>query len=300
MDESSPVTLGTLKTRLQQFDHVRFGVCCRKIVVCCIQGRLDAARLTLQEFLQKTQRLPVNYDASVHEVLPARIAEALARGGYETLGAACAATDEQLSSLGNFGPLGVAKVRAAGEAAADGQLYIQDEPEECPPDGIEQFCLELRHWAEGMALETTTTTPHAPEHTMPTQTHVKLPSDTKPSGPLEGALDQLLDAGEDALQMIDLRIEALRTQIARLQRARRLLAGSQTSPPSRKGPLTPDLVAAVEQIVSQHGPLRPSEIASRLEGDVGYAMVGKAIVRSNRLCKLPDGRVQSVLPSDAA
>ncbi|QDV23460.1 hypothetical protein [Aureliella helgolandensis] len=266
-----------IRDLLEGFDHERYGVVTRKIVVCCLQQRFDAARGALNEFIQDTQRPTITHESSVHDCVRAQYAVPLDTNGYSTIGSAAKATDEELLWISGFGTGGVAAVRHAAKCIGYGRLDPPPINGEVEEDEITKFIEELKLQMSNL--------PEAPPRSLQMRQLQGPQPDSSPLS-LDAALDRLLGSGEEAIAEIDAKIDRLQSQITRLKQTRRLLQSASAN--SSRSDKLPDnwqeIEAELVQALKMMGqPMTATSLSQTLDGRATKAVIGEIVNRSSKL-----------------
>jgi hypothetical protein len=284
---------------LKDWDRVAFGIACRKMEVLILKGQNTLAREVFESIMRRESRERPTIDSPVGFVLPVRLANPLDNAGYRTLSAVRAAKDEDLLNLPNFGLSSVDLVREtiaaviACKPLPEAEDFTDLEPE---------WELDKAELAVGDACRASPIPTCDSRHESPTNQNGGIKT---MSMKLHAALNDLLEAGEEAVSEIDAKIEKLTKQIAQLKQVRKLLdptpvarnvrqhAGSGESKQPYGGGKVDGAVDRICDLIATEGPLSCKEIGEKL--DLDFAWVGRIVKRTpDRLVKLVDGAIDLV------
>jgi hypothetical protein len=123
-----------LRDYLAEFDRAAFGCVCRQMEALICQGQYDRAIAALREFIAAERRCNVDMATPVADVFPMRLALVLESRGYVNLQACRYATDDELLSLRNLGPIQLKQIRDVICDVLSGQAVAVDSDSDLEPD----------------------------------------------------------------------------------------------------------------------------------------------------------------------
>jgi hypothetical protein len=302
---------------LKDWDRVAFGIACRKMEVLILKGQNTLAREVFESIMRRESRERPTIDSPVGFVLPVRLANPLENAGYKTLSAVRAAKDEDLLNLPNFGLSSVDLVREtiaaviACKPLPEADDFTDLEPEWELDEAAIAVGNACRALPAGDACRASPVGDDCRASPIPT-CDSRHESPTNQNGEiktmsmkLHAALNDLLEAGEEAVSEIDAKIEKLTKQIAQLKQVRKLLdptpvarnvrqhAASGESKQPYGGGKVDGAVDRICDLIAKQGPLSCKEIGEKL--DLDFAWVGRIVKRTpDRLVKLVDGAIDLV------
>lgn len=256
----------------------------RRVEILLTQNMQDAAVQAFRQWLGWVRPEPPTLDSGVHDVLPLRIANALADEGYETLRAVAGARPEEIGRIRNISGKSIEVINIAIQAAREGKRL---------PEVVSQWASELEpefqidwdyftqfkpQWQAIMKYINT-----SPERlTMSTFT-ANVSTETNQLSVLLKSIEN----PDQTVAQIDAEIAKREGELGKLKKLRKLLGAK----PTARGE-SANFAEVEEQIsaaVKNNGPLKPKEIKKLIGIDA--AQIGRVAARSVLLIKLSDGRI---------
>ena len=268
------------------WDRQAYLVVMRRIEILLMNNLQEKAVSVLRQFIAWSRPEPVSLSSPVGDVLPARIANSLEESGYDTLAAAAGATDSELLRLRIIGSTTVRLIRAAADAARKGQRlpeYIQDRASELRPefeidwDYFQQF---EPQWND-LLLEYI-------DQSLPKESPMEKTTAVSAETNSLNLLLKSIESPEQTIAQLDVEIIKRQADLDNLRRLRRVLAVQ--SKPKWEG--TPKNSEESEQKILAAVAAEP-KTCKQIQAATGldYAYVGRIAARSDKLTRLPDGKI---------
>lgn len=268
--------------RFENFDYVRWSVCCRMMSHRIALGQFEGAHAGLRDFCRQPRIELATSESSVAAVFETRIANALENGGYFDVDSVRMADDEELQACGNIGQKAISEIRETVEQVMAGQKYESygEDAEEL----IDWDCCARAVPGERKAPETTGGNPMASN-----EERVREALELLASSP-----DTVADAVQASIDEHEKEIARHKREIAALRRIQNTFA-TKTSGGKResgwgKGRDWSDVIEQIRVYVKLHGPSKPGVIAEHI--GLTRMQVGSAIKHTELLQKDDRGRVE--------
>jgi hypothetical protein len=229
------------------FDYQRWTITCRMMLMRIARGEYEGAHAALRCFCKQPWRVIATTKSPLAAVLPVRIANALEDSGYDDVDSIRLEDDPTLLEIANFGEQALRECRDVVDRVLAGTVLESYFEDELQTDW--DLCVQLGPGgpiASGECIQ------------------------CKEGKNIVSVLEQLEQLSEGkTLDLIDGEIAELSDKIDRLRSARRLLAKLNGAPTASRSSAKPkvnsnDLADAMLAILKEYGPLKPSDLATRV------------------------------------